>query len=388
MRRPLPGQGGPTGARRYENCSPACAPVLTPAELLTSLPLPGHAAALVQAARSAIRAVLAGADDRLVAVVGPCAIHDPVAALDYARQLAALRDQHVGDLLIVMRVYFDKPRTVSGWKGLVNDPRMNGGHDIAHGLRLTRRLLLDIADVGLPAACEWLNPLMPGYLEDLVAWGAIGARTSESQVHRQLASWLPMPVGFKNGTDGSVQVAVDGCLAAAAGHTFLGAGPDGRTARLTSTGNRYCHVVLRGGQRGPNFGPDDVAAALDLITAAGLPQRVMVDASHGNSGKDHRRQPEVATAIAAQIAAGEDSLAGVMLESFLVAGCQPPGEPARLVYGQSVVDACIDIGTTADVLGRLAAVVRARRRLSCRTSQASCVPAQPCAVAEPRPAAR
>jgi 3-deoxy-7-phosphoheptulonate synthase len=388
LSRPLPRRGLLTGARRYETRSLACAPVLPPARLLKELPLPGHAAARVQAARSAIRAVFTGADDRLVVVVGPCAVHDPAAALDYARRLAALRDQHAGDLLIVMRVYFDKPRTVSGWKGLVNDPGMNGGHDIKLGLRLTRRLLLDTADVGLPAGCEWLNPLMPGYLADLVAWGAIGARTSESQVHRQLASALPMPVGFKNGTDGSVQVAVDGCRVAAAAHGFLLVGPDGRTAELTSGGNRDCHVVLRGGEPGPNFGPEDVAAALELITAAGLPRRLMVDASHGNSGKDHRRQPEVAAAIAAQIAAGEDGLAGVMLESFLEPGRQDPGPPDTLTYGQSVTDACMDMETTAGVLSRLAKAVRARRSLSCRTSLAPSVPAQPCAVAEPRLASR
>ncbi|MGH3288856.1 MAG: 3-deoxy-7-phosphoheptulonate synthase [Streptosporangiaceae bacterium] len=366
----MPGRGRLAGPGTYETGSLACPPVPPPAQLVRQLPLPGQAAGRVQAARSAIRAVLAGTDDRLVVVAGPCAVHDPAAALDYARRLGALRDRHAADLLIVMRVYFDKPRTADGWKGLVNDPGLNGAYDIARGLRLTRQLLLDIAGVGLPAGCEWLNLLTPGYLADLVAWGAIGARTSESQVHRQLASALPMPVGFKNGTDGSVQAAVDGCRVAAAPHAFLGAGPDGRTARLTSAGNQHCHVVLRGGRNGPNFAAEDVGAALDLIAGAGLPRRVMVDASHGNSGKDHRRQPGVAGAIADQIAAGQDGLAGVMLESFLVPGRQAPADPACLAYGQSVTDACMDIGTTASVLEQLAGAVRARRSLSRRTVRA------------------
>ena len=357
----MPGRGSLTRHNGYETRGVACAPVPPPAQMLKKMPLPGPAAAAVQAARAAIRAVLAGTDDRLVVVAGPCAVHDPAASLDYTRRLAVLRDRHARDLLVVMRVYFDKPRTIGGWKGLVNDPGMDGGHDMARGLRLVRQLLLDVTAAGLPAGCEWLDPLMPGYLADAVAWGAIGARTSESQVHRQLASGLPMPVGFKNGTDGGVQVAVDGCRAASAAHAFLGSGPDGRTVRLISAGNRDCHVILRGGRHGPNFSPGDVAAALELVTAAGLPRRVMVDASHGNSGKDHRRQPEVAAAVAAQIAAGEHGLAGVMLESFIVAGRQDPGQPGQLVYGQSVVDACMDIGTTADVLGLLAAAVRTRR---------------------------
>ncbi len=339
----------------------AWTPLPAPAELVEEMPLPARMAAAVEAARAAIRAVLMGTGDRLLVVAGPCAVHDPAAAVDYARRLVALQHQYAGDLLIVMRVYFEKPRTVGGWKGLVNDPDMDGGHDLARGLRLTRQLLMDVADTGLPAGCEWLDPMMPGYLADAVSWGAIGARTAESQVHRQLASGLPMPVGFKNGTDGDVQVAVDGCRAAAAGHAFFGFTPGGGTAKLISAGNPDCHVILRGGRHGPNYRRRDVAAALDLVTATGLPRRVMVDASHGNSGKDHRRQPGVAADIAAQIAAGEPGLAGVMLESFLIEGRQEPGDPARLAYGKSVVDACIDIGTTAEILGQLAAAVRERR---------------------------
>lgn len=339
----------------------ACAPLASPSDLLETLPLRSRAAATIGRSRAAIRAVLGGHDDRLLVVAGPCAVHDPAAALDYARRLAVLRGQYAGDLVIVMRVYFEKPRTIGGWKGLVNDPGIDGRCDISRGLRLTRQLLLDVAEVGLPAGCEWLDPMTPAYLADAVSWGAIGARTAESQVHRQLASGLPMPVGFKNGTDGGVQVAVEGCLAAATGHTFFGVNPDGMAAQLTSPGNRDCHVILRGGRAGPNYSQQQVTEALDLIAGAGLPRRVMVDASHGNSGKDHSRQPGVAAEIAAQVAAGERGLAGVMLESFLVPGRQDPGDPGRLVYGQSIVDSCMGFDATAEAIAALAAAVRQRR---------------------------
>jgi 3-deoxy-7-phosphoheptulonate synthase len=250
---------------------------------------------------------------------------------------------------------------VTGWKGLINDPDMDGGHDVHRGLRTARRLLLDIVEAGLPVGCEWLDPITPQYIADTVTWGAIGARTTESQVHRQLASGLSMPVGFKNGTDGDVQVAVDACRASAAGHTFFGVTDHGAAAVVTTAGNPDTHVILRGGRGGPNYEASHVAKALDLITGAGLPRRLMVDASHGNSGKDHRRQPIVAAAIAEQVAAGETGLTGVMLESFLAEGRQEPGPPATLTYGQSVTDACLDIGTTAAVLNGLAAAVRSRR---------------------------
>ncbi|MBV9093392.1 MAG: 3-deoxy-7-phosphoheptulonate synthase, partial [Streptosporangiaceae bacterium] len=338
-------------------------PLLPPAALLDELPLSDAAAATVERTRVEVRAVLDGADDRLLVVAGPCSVHDPAAALDYAGRLTGLRDTHQADLLIVMRVYFEKPRTVTGWKGLINDPDMDGAHDVHRGLRTARRLLLDIVAGGLPVGCEWLDPITPQYIADAVTWGAIGARTTESQVHRQLASGLSMPVGFKNGTDGDVQVAVDACRASATGHTFFGVTRYGAAAVVTTAGNPDTHVILRGGRSGPNYEASEVTKALDLIAGAGLPRRLMVDASHGNSVKDHRRQPVVAASIADQVTAGEAGLVGVMLESFLREGRQEPGPPATLTYGQSVTDACMDIGTTAAVLDGLAAAVRSRRKV-------------------------
>jgi 3-deoxy-7-phosphoheptulonate synthase len=336
-------------------------PLLSPAALLDELPLDDKAAATVGRTRAEVRAVLNQADDRLLVIGGPCSVHDPVAALDYAGRLASLRDELAGNLLIVMRVYFEKPRTVTGWTGLINDPSMDGRHDVHRGLRAARRLLLDIVELNLPVGCEWLDPITPQYIADTVTWGAIGARTTESQVHRQLASGLSMPVGFKNGTDGDVQVAVDACRASSTGHTFFGVTPVGAAAVVTTAGNLDTHVILRGGRSGPNYAASDVVAALDRIEASGQPRRVMVDASHGNSGKDFRRQPVVATALASQVAAGERGVVGVMLESFLREGRQEPGNPATLTYGQSVTDACMDIDTTATVLRDLSAAVTARR---------------------------
>jgi 3-deoxy-7-phosphoheptulonate synthase len=338
-------------------------PLLAPAALLDELPLSEQAGRIVERTRAEVRAVLDGSDDRLLIIAGPCSVHDPAAALEYAGRLQALAERSQADLLVVMRVYFEKPRTVTGWKGLINDPDMDGGHDVHRGLRAARRLLIDIVSLGLPVGCEWLDPITPQYIADAVTWGAIGARTTESQVHRQLASGLSMPVGFKNGTDGDVQVAVDACRASATGHTFFGVTRYGAAAVVTTAGNPDTHVILRGGRAGPNYEASHVTKALDLITGAGLPRRLMVDASHGNSVKDHRRQPVVAASIADQAAAGEAGLVGVMLESFLREGRQEPGPPAALTYGQSVTDACMDIGTTADVLDGLAAAVRARRDL-------------------------
>ncbi len=339
-------------------------PLLSPAALFLEQPLSDAQSQTVEATRAEVRAVLDGADDRLLVVTGPCSVHDPKAALEYAARLAGLRDRHAGDLLIVMRVYFEKPRTVTGWKGLINDPGMDGSYDVHRGLRTARRLLLDIVAAGLPVGCEWLDPITPQYIADAVTWGAIGARTTESQVHRQLASGLSMPVGFKNGTDGDVQVAVDALRASAASHTFFGVTVHGAGAVVTTTGNADTHVILRGGRSGPNYSSSHVAKALDLITAAGLPRRIMVDASHGNSGKDYRRQASVAESLAEQIAGGETGLAGVMLESFLVAGRQDPGDPATLTYGQSVTDACLDIKMTEAALEALASSVSARRAAS------------------------
>src|SRR5271170_2338985 len=336
-------------------------PLVSPAALLHELKLAEPQQQTVERTRAEVQAVLDGADDRLLVVTGPCSVHDPKAALEYAARLAGLRAQLADDLLIVMRVYFEKPRTVTGWKGLINDPGMDGSFDVQRGLRTARRLLLDIVGSGMPVGCEWLDPITPQYIADTVTWGAIGARTTESQVHRQLASGLSMPVGFKNGTDGDVQVAVDACRAAAAGHTFFGVTEHGAAAVVTTAGNPDTHVILRGGRGGPNYEPSHVAKALDLITGAGLPRRLMVDASHGNSGKDYRRQPLVAASLAEQVAAGEPGLTGVMLESFLHEGRQKPGPPETLTYGQSVTDACMDIGATAAVLAGLAAAVRARR---------------------------
>jgi 3-deoxy-7-phosphoheptulonate synthase len=336
-------------------------PLLAPAALLDELPLTDEAAATVERTRTEVRAVLDGSDDRLLVIAGPCSVHDPEAAREYARRLHEVRVKLSADLLIVMRVYFEKPRTVTGWKGLINDPGMDGGHDVHLGLRTARSLLLDIVSLGLPVGCEWLDPITPQYIADTVAWGAIGARTTESQVHRQLASGLSMPVGFKNGTDGDIQVAVDACRASATGHTFFGVTPVGAAAVVTTAGNPDTHVILRGGRSGPNYEASHVSKALDLIAAAGLPRTLMIDASHGNSGKDHRRQPPVAAAIAEQVATGETGLTGVMLESFLHEGKQEPGPPATLTYGQSVTDACMDFETTAGVLGDLAAAVRSRR---------------------------
>ena len=339
-------------------------PLLSPAALLDELPLTGAQQETVERTRTEVRAVLDGADDRLLVVTGPCSVHDPKAALDYAARLAGLRERYADDLLIVMRVYFEKPRTVTGWKGLINDPLMDGSFDVHRGLRTARRLLLDIVGSGMPVGCEWLDPITPQYIADTVTWGAIGARTTESQVHRQLASGLSMPVGFKNGTDGDIQVAVDACRAAAVSHTFFGVTAAGAAAVVKTAGNPDTHVILRGGRSGPNYSTSHVTKALDLITAAGQPRRIMVDASHGNSGKDHTRQLGVADSLAEQLSGGEHGLAGVMLESFIVAGRQNPGDPKTLTYGQSVTDACMDIEMTASALETLATSVRARRAAS------------------------
>ena len=336
-------------------------PLLSPAALLHELPLDEAPQEVVARTRAEVRAVLDGADDRLLVVTGPCSVHDPRAALDYAARLAGLRERLADDLLIVMRVYFEKPRTVTGWKGLINDPGMDDSYDVHRGLRTARRLLLDIVGSGMPVGCEWLDPITPQYIADTVTWGAIGARTTESQVHRQLASGLSMPVGFKNGTDGDVQVAVDALRASAASHTFFGVTTVGAAAVVTTAGNPDTHVILRGGRTGPNYSSEHVTKALDLISAARLPRRIMVDASHGNSGKDHTKQLTVTDSLAEQLAGGQQGVVGVMLESFLVAGRQNPGDPATLTYGQSVTDACMDIEMTTAALETLAASVRARR---------------------------
>ncbi|NLF03549.1 MAG: 3-deoxy-7-phosphoheptulonate synthase [Actinomycetales bacterium] len=341
-------------------------PLPAPARLLRELPLGTARTDLVAQSRREVRDVLTGEDDRLLVVVGPCSVHDREAALDYAHRLAAVAHELSDELCVVMRVYFEKPRTTVGWKGLINDPHLDGSHDVLRGLRLAREVLLGVLDAGVPAGCEFLEPTSPQYLADAVTWGAIGARNSESQVHRQLASGLSMPVGFKNTTDGDVTGAVDGCVTAASEHVFFGADAEGRAAAVATTGNADCHVILRGGRGGPNYGATDVEHTLGAARAAGLEgaaaHGVIVDASHGNSGKDHVRQAEVVRELATRLAAGEQGITGLMLESFLVAGAQAPA-PSGLTYGQSVTDKCMDWDTTAALLGELAAAVRTRRGL-------------------------
>ena len=336
-------------------------PLIPPAIMLDELPLSEAGSRTVASARDELVRILDREDDRLIVVVGPCSVHDVAAAIEYAGRLETLSRELAGDLRIVMRVYFEKPRTTVGWKGLINDPGLDGSFRINDGLRLARRLLLDLAELGMPAGCEFLDPVSPQYISDLVSWGAIGARTTESQVHRELASGLSMPVGFKNGTGGTVQIAIDAVRATAHPHRFIGVTEQGLAAFVSTRGNPYGHVILRGGARGPNYDRASVRGALDALRDAGLPERLIVDASHGNSERDHLRQPVVAADIAAQIAAGETGIAGVMIESFLVAGRQDLVDPSRLVYGQSVTDACIGWEDTVSVLQGLASAARERR---------------------------
>ena len=337
-------------------------PLLPPAILLEELPLSDKGSQVVARARKEVARILGGEGDRLIVIVGPCSIHDPGAGLEYARRLEAVADELSEDLRIVMRVYFEKPRTTVGWKGLINDPILDGSFAINEGLRLARRLLLDLAELGLPSGCEFLDPITPQFISDLVTWGAIGARTTESQVHRELASGLSMPVGFKNGTDGGVQIAIDAVRAAAHHHRFLGVTEQGLAGIVSTRGNPDCHVILRGGQEGPNYDPSHVQKTLAALRDAKLPARLMVDASHGNSDKDFRRQPVVARDVASQVAQGEAGIIGVMLESFLVEGRQDLKDRRNLVYGQSITDACLSWETTVPVLRELAAAVRARRK--------------------------
>ncbi|WP_435300652.1 3-deoxy-7-phosphoheptulonate synthase [Timonella sp. A28] len=335
-------------------------PLPSPRQMLDELPLSGRSAALVTQSREEIRNVLNGTDQRILAVVGPCSIHDPQAALDYAQRLAALVPEVEEDLLVVMRVYFEKPRTTLGWKGLINDPGMDESFDVQRGLRTAREVLLSVLEQGVPAATEFLEPTSPQFIADAVSWGAIGARNPESQVHRQMASGLSMPIGFKNATDGDVQAAVDGCVTAAAEHTFFGIDSNGLASAVATSGNPDCHVILRGGRGGPNYDDASVADAVSVIEKSGMEPRLVIDASHGNSGKSEVRQAEVVREIAASVAQGNTHVAGIMMESFLVAGNQSPA-PQGLTYGQSVTDKCIDWDTTAQLLRELAAASRARR---------------------------
>jgi 3-deoxy-7-phosphoheptulonate synthase len=333
-----------------------------PAHLVREFPVSEKAEATVYDARHTIHKVLHGADDRLVVIVGPCSIHDTKAAIEYAKKLAAVKDELQDALVIVMRVYFEKPRTTVGWKGLINDPRMDNSYKINEGLRLARNLLLDVNELGLPAGVEYLETITPQYIADFVSWGAIGARTTESQVHRQLASGLSCAVGFKNGTDGNIKIAVDAIKASAAPHHFLSVTKGGHSAIVSTAGNEDCHLILRGG-KGPNYDATHVEATAQELAKAGLPARIMIDFSHANSSKQHKNQIGVADNVAQQLEAGDDRIIGVMIESHLVEGRQDivPGKP--LTYGQSVTDACIGWDDTVAVLQRLATGVRARRQV-------------------------
>ncbi|MFP4182499.1 MAG: 3-deoxy-7-phosphoheptulonate synthase [Thiohalospira sp.] len=343
--------------------------VISPVQLHQSLPLSDAAAETVFGAREAIHRILTGEDDRLLVIMGPCSIHDPDAAREYADRLKALKAELAGEIELVMRVYFEKPRTTVGWKGLINDPDLDGSFRINKGLRLARGLLVDLAEKGVPAATEFLDLISPQYIADLVAWGAIGARTTESQVHRELASGLSCPVGFKNGTDGSLKIAIDAIRSAAHPHHFMSLTREGRSAIFSTAGNEDTHIILRGGNNGPNYDAEHVAAAAAELEDAGLPARLMVDCSHANSRKDPQRQLEVARDVAGQIRGGENRVIGLMLESHLLGGRQEIGDD--MTYGQSVTDACLGWEDSATALHTLAEAVRARRSRSDEAREAA-----------------
>ena len=337
--------------------------LVSPRELADELPMGAGIADLVIRSRQAVTSILDGDDDRLVAVVGPCSIHDPVAGLEYAERLAGLADRVGDQLLVVMRTYFEKPRTTVGWKGLINDPGLDGSYRVNDGLFAARAFLLDVVSLGIPVGCEFLDPITPQYLADTVSWGAIGARTTQSQIHRQLASGLSMPIGFKNSTEGDVQVAVDAIATAARAQAFPGIDDDGRAAIIETEGNPDGHLILRGGTAGPNYDAPSVAGALECLRRSGLGARLIIDASHGNSGKDHRRQGVVVADVANRLVGGEQGIVGLMVESFLVPGRQELGV-APPVFGQSITDSCIGWDDTVAVLDELAGSVARRRGVS------------------------
>jgi 3-deoxy-7-phosphoheptulonate synthase len=339
----------------------------TPAEIMREAPRTDAATRTVLSARHALHNIIHGADDRLLVVVGPCSIHDPIAALDYARRLLTLRGELADCLEIVMRVYFEKPRTTVGWKGLINDPRLDGSFRIDEGLHVARTLLRDIADLGLPAGCEFLDMTTPQYFADLVSWGAIGARTTESQVHRELASGLSCPVGFKNGTDGNVQIAIDAVKSASQPHHFLAVTKDGRSAIASTTGNDDCHIILRGGKV-PNFDAESVEATAASAVNAGIRPAIMLDASHANSSKKPENQPLVLADVGTQLRAGDRRIVGVMIESNLVAGRQELVPGKSLTYGQSITDGCIGWDATELALRALADSIAARRQATARVA--------------------
>jgi 3-deoxy-7-phosphoheptulonate synthase len=338
-------------------------PLISPAVLAYYLPLTEQASELVASARAQADAILRGDDDRLLAIVGPCSIHDPEAALEYAAKLKVEAERLKDDVFVIMRVYFEKPRTTVGWKGLINDPHLDDSFDINHGLRIARGLLLELANMGVPSGTEFLDTISPQYIADLIAWGAIGARTTESQIHRELASGLSMPVGFKNGTGGSIQIALDAIQSSSRPHHFLSVTKQGVSAIVTTTGNESCHLILRGGKSGPNFEKPEIDAAVAMLREQNLPESVMVDCSHGNSMKDYRNQPLVARNLANQIAEGSKAITSVMIESNLVEGNQKlTSDLKALTHGQSVTDACIGWDDTVEVLDMLAQAVRNRRQ--------------------------
>ncbi len=337
-------------------------PLIPPEILLEELPLTDRGSEVVAGGRDQIARIFHGDDDRLLLVVGPCSIHDTDAGLDYAKRLQAAAERYQDDLLVCMRVYFEKPRTTVGWKGLINDPRLDGSFRINEGLRKARGFLLAVTELGLPAGSEFLDPISPQFVADLLSWGAIGARTTESQVHRELASGLSMPVGFKNGTDGTIQIALDAIGAARHPHHFLSVTKQGLAAIVATKGNEDCHVILRGGASGPNFDAAHVAALAAQLKAADLVPRVMIDCSHANSGKQPERQPLVARDVAEQVAGGSPFIFGLMMESFLVEGRQDVVAGRELSYGQSITDACMSWERTEPIFAELAAAVRMRRK--------------------------
>ncbi len=335
--------------------------VLSPAELISDLPVSATAAKTVLDARKTIQDIISGKDDRLLIIAGPCSIHDVDAALEYADRLKSVIEKNKDDLFVVMRVYFEKPRTTVGWKGLINDPDLDNSFNINKGLRLARKLLLDLANKGIPTGTEFLDPISPQYVTDLISWGAIGARTTESQVHRELASGLSCPIGFKNATDGGLQIAIDAILSSTHPHHFLGTTKEGRSAILSTKGNPDCHVILRGGSDKPNYDQASIDKAAVLMEKAGLSTRLIVDCSHANSLKDHERQVIVGQEVASQVANGEDRIFGIMLESNLIAGRQNLVDGHAETYGQSVTDACMGWDDTGIVLDSFAEAVQQHR---------------------------
>lgn len=334
--------------------------LVSPAELAENIPLKEETANFIISSRKEIEAIINGEDDRLLVIIGPCSIHDTEAAIDYAQQLKSLRDKYSDQLLIVMRVYFEKPRTTVGWKGLISDPDLDKSFKVAKGLNLARQLLVDINEMGLPAGTEFLDMVTGQYISDLISWGAIGARTTESQVHRELASALSCPVGFKNGTDGNVKIAIDAIKASSVPHVLYSPDKSGQMCIYQTHGNPFAHVILRGGTE-PNYHPEDITKTENTLNSSSLASRIMIDCSHGNSYKDHNKQIDVAQSIAEQIKRGNTSIFGVMIESFIVPGNQAVKEDTPLTYGQSITDACIDLTVSKDILALLAQAVTIRQ---------------------------